>query len=102
MIFMYLDPSATTAIIASIAAVAAAIGSVFIIWWRKAKKKTKEILHIDENANKEVEDELVINDEEDKPVVMETKAEEASTSDETKNVNEETTQAEENKEEKAE
>ena len=75
MIFMYLDPSATTAIIASIAAVAAAIGSVFIIWWRKAKKKTKEILHIDENANKEVEDELVINDDEDKPVAMETKAE---------------------------
>ena len=41
-----------------------AVGAVAAILWRKAKKKVASALHIDENANKEVEEDIVINDEE--------------------------------------
>lgn len=58
----YLDPSATTILLTSISSIAIAVGAAALIWWRKAKKKVSATLHIDENANKEVEDELVIND----------------------------------------
>lgn len=59
---LYLDPAATTAIVTSISAIAAAIGATFIIRWRKIKKGVTKTLKIDENAHKEVEDELVITD----------------------------------------
>lgn len=59
---LYLDPAATTAIVTSISAIAAAVGSYFIIRWRKIKKGVTKTLKIDENAHKEVEDELVITD----------------------------------------
>lgn len=61
---LYIDPAATSALITSISAIFVALGATFIILWRKFKKKTCQILHIDENKNKEVEDELVITDEE--------------------------------------
>ena len=57
----YLDPSATTILLTSISSIAIAVGAAAVIFWRKAKKKVSNTLHIDENANKEVEDELVIN-----------------------------------------
>lgn len=59
---LYLDPAATTAIITSLTAIIAAVGAWFIIRWRKIKKGVSKTLHIDENANKEVEDDLVITD----------------------------------------
>ena len=59
---LYLDPAATTAIITSLTAIIAAVGAWFIIRWRKIKKGVSKTLHIDENAKKEVEDELVITD----------------------------------------
>ena len=59
----YIDPAATTILLTSISAIAIAVGSAAVIFWRKAKKKVSTTLHIDENANKEVEDELVINTE---------------------------------------
>ena len=59
---LYVDPAATTAIITSISAIAAAVGSYFIIRWRKIKKGVTKTLKIDENAHKEIEDELVITD----------------------------------------
>ncbi len=59
---LYLDPAATTAIITSLTAIIAAVGAWFIIRWRKIKKGVSKTLHIDENAKKEVEDDLVIND----------------------------------------
>ena len=62
----YIDPSSVTIVITSISAIAIAVGGVAVILWRKAKKKVAETLHIDENANKEVEDELVINTEDNK------------------------------------
>lgn len=60
---MYLDPSATTALATAITGVVVAVAAVGIILWRKAKKGVSKVLHIDENAHKEVEDDLVINDE---------------------------------------
>ncbi len=62
----YIDPSSVTIVITSISAIAIAVGATAVIMWRKAKKKVAATLHIDENANKEVEDELVINTEENK------------------------------------
>lgn len=59
---LYLDPAATTAIITSLTAIVAAVGAWFIIRWRKIKKGVSKTLHIDENAKKEVEDDLVITD----------------------------------------
>ncbi len=57
----YIDPAATTVVITSISGIAIAVGATAVILWRKAKKKVATALHIDENANKEVEEELVIN-----------------------------------------
>ena len=61
----YIDPSTTTILISSISGVVIAIGAAAVVVWRKAKKKVASALHIDENANKEVEEELVIKDEEE-------------------------------------
>ena len=57
----YIDPSSVSILIVSISGIVAAIGATVFIVVRKAKKKVANVLHIDENANKEVEDELVIN-----------------------------------------
>lgn len=61
---LYLDPAATTAIVTSLTGIVAAVAAAFIIRWRKIKKGVSKTLHIDENANKEVEDDLVITDAE--------------------------------------
>ena len=60
---LYIDPAATTALVAGITAGATAIGAAFIIIWRKVKKGVTKTFHIDENANREVEEELVILDD---------------------------------------
>jgi MFS superfamily sulfate permease-like transporter len=65
MTAMYIDPAATTVIITSISGIVIAVGAAAVIFWRKAKKKVANVLHIDENANKEVEEDLVINTESD-------------------------------------
>ncbi len=58
---LYLDPAATSILLTSITGVVIAVGATAVILWRKAKKKVAKVLHIDENANKEVEEEIVIN-----------------------------------------
>ena len=58
---LYIDPAATTVIITSISGIVIAVGATAVILWRKAKKKVATVLHIDENANKEVEEDIVIN-----------------------------------------
>ena len=63
--FAYIDPSTTTFIIQAVAGVAVAVGAVFTIWWRKAKKKVQKTLGIDENANKKQEADVVEDDDED-------------------------------------
>ena len=60
---LYIDPSAVTVAVSSISGIVIAVGAVVAIWWTKAKKKAAEKLHIDANAHKEVEEDLVINDE---------------------------------------
>ncbi len=59
---LYIDPAATTVLLTSITAIVAAIGATAIVLWRKAKKKVSKVLKIDPNANKEVEEEIVITE----------------------------------------
>lgn len=57
--FIYIDPSVTTYVVQAIAGVVIAVGAVIGIVWRKAAKKAKKVLNIDDNAKKEVEDDVV-------------------------------------------
>ena len=50
---LYLDPTSVSILLTSISGVAIAISATVVILWRKAKKKVTNVLHIDENANKE-------------------------------------------------
>ena len=59
----YIDPSTTTYVIQAVAGVAIAIGAFVAVYWRKAKKKVQQKLHIDENAKKTMEDEIVVTDD---------------------------------------
>ncbi|MCH5285951.1 MAG: hypothetical protein J1E43_00885 [Christensenellaceae bacterium] len=56
----YIDPSVMTYAIQAVAGVAIAVGAVVGIYWRKAKKKVQDKLGIDENAKKEVEEDVVV------------------------------------------
>lgn len=58
--YAYLDPSVMTYTVQVIAGVAVAVGAVVGIGWRRAKRKLQEKLGIDENAGKEVEDDIVV------------------------------------------
>ena len=58
----YLDPSAVSILATSITGIVIAVGATVVILARKAKKKVAKVLHIDENANKEVEEDIVINE----------------------------------------
>lgn len=62
----YLDPSVMTYAIQVVAGVIVAAGAVVGIYWRKAKKKVQNKLGIDENAKKEVEDDVIETVEEEK------------------------------------
>ena len=57
----YLDPSVMTYSIQAIAGIAVAVGATAGIYFRRAKKKVQETLGIEEN--KEVEEEIVIEEE---------------------------------------
>ena len=61
----YIDPSVMTYTVQVIAGVAVVVGTVAGVLWRKAKKKVQDKLGIDENAKKEVEDEIVFDDDEE-------------------------------------
>ena len=62
----YLDPSVMTYTVQVVAGVVVAIGAVIGVYWRKAKKKVQDKLGIDENAKKEVEEDVVEIDPEGK------------------------------------
>lgn len=55
----YLDPSVMTYAIQAVAGIVVAVGAVAGIYWRKAKRKLNDKLGIDENAKKEVEEDVV-------------------------------------------
>jgi len=59
MIFAYVDPSVMSYTVQAIAGVAIALGVVFGVVWRKIKKGANKALGRDENAGKEIEEEVV-------------------------------------------
>lgn len=63
----YVDPSVMSYTVQAIAGAAIALGVVFGVIWRRVKRGAKKALNIDENAGKEVEEELSVNDR-NKPV----------------------------------
>ena len=56
----YVDPSVMTYVIQAVAGIVVAVGAAVGIYWRRAKKKINDKLGIDENAKKEIEDDLEI------------------------------------------
>ena len=55
----YIDPSVMTYAIQVVAGVIVAVGAVIGVRWRKAKREVMDKLGIDENAKKEVEEDVV-------------------------------------------
>lgn len=60
---LYVDPSVVTYGIQAIAGVVIAVGAVFAIVWRKAKKKVSETLKIEEKSKKEEDAEITLVDD---------------------------------------
>ena len=59
MTLAYIDPSVMSYTVQAIAGVLIALGVVFGVVWRKIKKGTDKILRRNENAGKEIEDDIV-------------------------------------------
>ncbi len=59
---LYIDASTISIVVTSISGVAVAVGAAAVILFRKAKKKVAKTLGIDENANKEVEEDIVLTE----------------------------------------
>lgn len=57
----YIDPSVTTYIIQAVAGIVVAVGAVVAVYFRRAKKKINDKFGIDENRNKEVESDEILN-----------------------------------------
>ena len=77
--YAYLDPSVMTYTVQVVAGIAVAVGAVVGIYWRRAKRKVQEKLGIDENANKEVEEEIVEFSEDEAAVKADEEKKERST-----------------------
>ena len=58
MMLAYIDPSVMSYTVQAIAGVAIALGVVFGVVWRKVKKGANKVLGRDENAGKEIEDDI--------------------------------------------
>lgn len=56
----YIDPSVATYAVQAIAGVAVAVGAVAGIMLRKFKRMLQDKLGIDESANKEIEEDIVV------------------------------------------
>lgn len=65
--FAYVDPSVMTYTVQTIAAVVIGTGAVAGLMWRRAVRNAKKVLNIDENAGKEIEDDVVILQSDDNP-----------------------------------
>lgn len=57
--FGYIDPSVATYAIQAVAGIVIAVGAGVGIYWRKAKKKAMDKIGIDENAKKEIEEDVI-------------------------------------------
>ena len=58
-LFAYVDPSVMSYTVQAIAGVVIALGVVFGVVWRRVKKGANKALGRDENAGKEIEEEIV-------------------------------------------
>ena len=58
MTLAYVDPSVMSYTVQAIAGVAIALGVVFGVVWRRVKRGANKVLKCDENAGKEVEDDV--------------------------------------------
>ena len=58
MMFAYVDPSVMSYTVQAMAGVAIALGVVFGVVWRRIKKGANKALGRDENAGKEVEEDV--------------------------------------------
>ena len=58
MTLAYVDPSVMSYTVQAIVGVGIALGVVFGVVWRKVKKGANKVLGRDENAGKEVEEEV--------------------------------------------
>jgi len=63
----YIDPSVTTYLVQAIAGVAIAVGAVFTLYWRKARKKIREKVGVGEGAKQEVEAEVEVFSDKENP-----------------------------------
>lgn len=63
----YIDPAVVSYTIPAVAGIIIAGGAIFFAWWRKVKSKVSKKLGIDENAGKEVEGDVEIKEEPEKP-----------------------------------
>ena len=54
----YIDPSVMSYTVQAVAGVLIALGVVFGVVWRKIKKGANKVLRRDENAGKEVEEDI--------------------------------------------
>ena len=77
--FAYLDPSVVTYVIQAIAGIVIAGSAVFVVVWTRARKKIAKKLNIDENKNKEVEEDIVVNNETNDEVITEEFVDEVET-----------------------
>ena len=59
MIFAYFDPSVMSYAVQAVAGVAIGLGVDAGVVWRKVRRGAERVLGRDENAGKEVEDEIV-------------------------------------------
>ncbi|MDO4551790.1 MAG: hypothetical protein Q4C96_11135 [Planctomycetia bacterium] len=57
--FAYVDPSVMTYTVQTIAAVIIGMSAIIGLLWRRAVRNAKKVLNIDENAGKEVEDDVI-------------------------------------------
>ena len=58
-VFAYIDPSVMTYTIQAVAGIVIAVGATVGIVWRRARKKAKQFLNIEDNAKKEVEEDVI-------------------------------------------
>lgn len=77
---LYIDISAVSMVIPIIAGIIVVISSSVYLIFRRAKSKISKKLGIDENAGKEVEEDVVINDEETSDAGNESASEKAEVS----------------------
>ena len=59
----YIDPSVTSYAVQAVAGIVIALGVVIGVVWRKIKRGASKVLDIDENKNKELEEDVKLNDD---------------------------------------